>query len=70
MVTDIIHRIRLVLAKPGVTPAGLARKAGLHANTLYGAEKASWNPTASTLMAIEPHLAELEALPDAPAEAA
>lgn len=67
MVKGTIERIRAVLrTKQGVTPAGLAGKAGLHPNTLYGADKDDWNPTAKTLLLIEPLLPELEALPDRP----
>lgn len=56
MVTDILHRVRSYLAEPGVTKAGLATKAGLHPNTLRDADQDSWNPTAATLKALEPHL--------------
>jgi 3,4-dihydroxy 2-butanone 4-phosphate synthase/GTP cyclohydrolase II len=56
MVNDAIQRVRHALAQPGVTAAGLARKAGLHPNTLYGADKDGWNPNARTLIALEPHL--------------
>lgn len=56
MVTDILHRVRSHLAMPGVTKAGLAIKAGLHPNTLRDADQESWNPTAATLRALEPHL--------------
>jgi DNA-binding XRE family transcriptional regulator len=45
MVTDFIERVRAALKQDGVTAAGLAKKAGLHRNTLYGAEREDWNPT-------------------------
>jgi 3,4-dihydroxy 2-butanone 4-phosphate synthase/GTP cyclohydrolase II len=61
MVDEAIQRVRLALAN-GEKPSALARKAGLHPNTLYGAEAPGWNPKASTLIALEPHLPEL---PDA-----
>jgi lambda repressor-like predicted transcriptional regulator len=64
MVRNTIERIRAVLKKQGVTPAGLAKRAELHPNTLYGADKEGWNPTATTLIAVEPFLDELERLPD------
>lgn len=60
MVTDFIERVRAALKAPGVTPAGLARKAGLHRNTLYGAELETWNPTADVLKALEPHIEDIE----------
>lgn len=56
MVTDLIERIRAALREEGVTPGGLASKAGLHRNTLYGWERTDWNPTAATLKALEPHV--------------
>lgn len=58
MVHEAIQRVRLALSQ-GEKAASLARKAGLHPNTLYGAESESWNPTANTLKALEPHLPEL-----------
>lgn len=60
MVTDFIERVRAALKRDGVTPAGLARKAGLHRNTLYGADREGWNPTADVLKAIEPHVIAIE----------
>jgi lambda repressor-like predicted transcriptional regulator len=61
MVTDFIERVRAALQRDGVTPAGLARKAGLHRNTLYGADKDGWNPTADVLKALEPQIIAIEA---------
>lgn len=60
MVTNFIERIRAALRQPGVTPSGLARKAGLHRNTLYGADRDGWNPTAAVLTALEPHIESIE----------
>lgn len=60
MVTDFLERVRSALRQTGVTPAGLARKAGLHRNTLYGADKGDWNPTAAILTALEPHIEAIE----------
>lgn len=60
MVTDFIERVRAALKRDGVTPAGLAKKAGLHRNTLYGAEADGWNPTAAILTALEPHIEAIE----------
>lgn len=60
MVTDFIERVRAALKRDGVTAAGLAKRAGLHRNTLYGAESLDWNPTAAVLTAIEPHIEAIE----------
>jgi hypothetical protein len=60
MVSDFIERVRAVLRRDGVTPGGLARKAGLHKNTLYGADRDGWNPTLAVLRALEPVVAEIE----------
>jgi lambda repressor-like predicted transcriptional regulator len=61
MVTDFIERVRSALKRDGVTAAGLAKRAGLHRNTLYGAEAQGWNPTAAVLTALEPHIEAIEA---------
>lgn len=60
MVTDFIDRVRAALKRDGVTAAGLAKRAGLHRNTLYGAERGDWNPTAAILTALEPHVEAIE----------
>ena len=60
MVTDFIERVRAALRKDGVTAGGLAKKAGLHRNTLYGADKPDWNPTADVLKKLEPHIIAIE----------
>ena len=73
MVTDLIERVRAALRQKGVTAVALAGKAGLHRNTLYGVEREDWNPTAATLMALEPHILTIEAgewQADEPAKAA
>lgn len=69
MVTDFIKRVRSAMQVEGVTHAGLARKAGLHRNTLYGVERDDWNPTATVLKALEPHVLEIEAGRWSPPEA-
>ena len=43
--------------------AGLARAAGLHANTLRDCSEPGWNPTAETLAKIERFLSENDATP-------
>lgn len=60
MVNDTINHIRATLQQPGWTKTGLAKLAGLHPNTLLGADDDNWNPTAATLRAVEPHLPPLE----------
>src|SRR5688572_19789240 len=49
MTTPIIQRVRDLIAEGRMTRAGLARAAGLHANTLRDCTEESWNPTADTL---------------------
>lgn len=74
MVTDFIERVRSALKREGVTAGGLAVKAGLHRNTLYGADRPDWNPTAAVLTALEPHIESIERgewrEPEAPTQAA
>ena len=60
MVRDFIERVRAALKQDRVTPGGLATRAGLHRNTLYGAESPDWNPTAAVLTALEPHIEAIE----------
>lgn len=61
-ISHIPERVRYAL-KQGETPASLAKKAGLHRNTLYGCESERWNPTLDTLTKLAPHLPELPARP-------
>ena len=56
MVRNTIERIRAHLREPGVTKKGLAEQAGLHPNTLQGVDDDRWNPSASTLIALERQL--------------
>jgi 3,4-dihydroxy 2-butanone 4-phosphate synthase / GTP cyclohydrolase II len=49
MNTSIIDRVRDLVLDGRMSRAGLARAAGLHANTLRDCTEASWNPTAETL---------------------
>jgi DNA-binding phage protein len=48
-VTDLIERVRKLVTEGGMSRAGLARAAGLHANTLRDCTSPGWNPTADTL---------------------
>ena len=49
----IITRVRRLVNEGGMTRAGLARAAGLHANTLRDCTEEEWNPTAETLAKLE-----------------
>ena len=44
-----IERVRLIVTQGGMSKAGLARAAGLHANTLRDCTEHGWNPTTETL---------------------
>ncbi len=53
MSTNVIERVRIMVTQGEMTRAGLARAAGLHANTLRDCTEAEWNPTAETLGKLE-----------------
>ncbi|MGC6400141.1 3,4-dihydroxy-2-butanone-4-phosphate synthase [Sphingomonas sp. FW199] len=53
MSTDLIARVRKLVVEGGMSRSGLARAAGLHANTLRDLEQPDWNPTADTLRKLE-----------------
>jgi 3,4-dihydroxy 2-butanone 4-phosphate synthase / GTP cyclohydrolase II len=53
MSTDLIDRIRRLVTEGGMSRTGLARAAGLHANTLRDLTQPGWNPTAETLSKLE-----------------
>jgi 3,4-dihydroxy 2-butanone 4-phosphate synthase / GTP cyclohydrolase II len=53
MSTDLIERVTTLVSTGGMTRAGLARAAGLHANTLRDCGEPGWNPTADTLGKLE-----------------
>ena len=57
MSTPLIDRVRTLVASGDITKAGLARAAGLHANSLRRLDEADWNPTAETLIKLEKLLA-------------
>jgi 3,4-dihydroxy 2-butanone 4-phosphate synthase/GTP cyclohydrolase II len=46
MSTPIIEKVRVLVTEGSMTRAGLARAAGLHANTLRDCTDGDWNPTA------------------------
>ncbi len=58
MSTSIIDKVRDIVATGTMTKAGLARAAGLHANTLRDCADNSWNPTNDTLAKLEAFLLE------------
>jgi 3,4-dihydroxy 2-butanone 4-phosphate synthase/GTP cyclohydrolase II len=58
-----IERVRTLVAQGRMSRAGLARAAGLHANTLRDCTETGWNPTAETLAKIERFLSENDATP-------
>ena len=53
MSTQLIERVRRLVADGGMSRSGLARAAGLHANTLRDLMEDGWNPTADTLGKLE-----------------
>src|SRR5688500_686771 len=57
MSSIVISQVRQIIADGRMTRAGLARAAGLHANTLRDCTEPSWNPTAETLGKLERFLA-------------
>ena len=57
MATPILERVRSLVTQGGMSRSGLARAAGLHANTLRDADQPGWNPTAETLRKLETYLA-------------
>jgi 3,4-dihydroxy 2-butanone 4-phosphate synthase / GTP cyclohydrolase II len=56
MSTLLIEKLRGLVSDGGLSKSGLARAAGLHANTLRDLEQADWNPTAETLKKLESYL--------------
>ncbi|XUU60284.1 3,4-dihydroxy-2-butanone-4-phosphate synthase [Erythrobacter sp. HA6-11] len=52
----VIERVRDLITSGDMTKSGLARAAGLHANTLRDAGENAWNPTAETLAKLESFL--------------
>ena len=53
MARNLIERIALLINEGGMSRSGLARAAGLHANTLRDCGEPHWNPTAETLGKLE-----------------
>ena len=57
MSTSILERVRSLVGDGTVSKSGLAKAAGLHANTLRDVESADWNPTSETLRKLEDWIA-------------
>src|SRR3546814_16422263 len=57
MSTQLIDRIRAIVDDGSMSRSGLARAAGLHANSLRDLDSPGWNPTAETLRKLENWLA-------------
>ena len=56
MSTQLINKLRSLVNDGGLSRSGLARAAGLHANTLRDLDEPGWNPTAETLRKLESYL--------------
>ncbi len=59
----LIDRVRDLVASGGISRSGLARAAGLHANSLRSLDEQEWNPTADTLRKLESYLTQREKRP-------
>ncbi|WP_373289705.1 3,4-dihydroxy-2-butanone-4-phosphate synthase, partial [Polymorphobacter multimanifer] len=57
---SLISRVRNLVAAGEETRSGLARAAGLHANSLRNLEDDDWNPTTETLRKLEDYLGKRE----------
>ena len=56
MSMQLITKLRSLVNDGGLSRSGLARAAGLHANTLRDLDQPDWNPTADTLRKLESYL--------------
>jgi 3,4-dihydroxy 2-butanone 4-phosphate synthase/GTP cyclohydrolase II len=63
MSTNLLDRVRRLVNDGGMSRAGLARAAGLHANTLRDCTEDGWNPTAETLRKLEAFLWDADEAP-------
>lgn len=63
MTSQIIDRVRAIVESGKLTRAGLARAAGLHANTLRDCTQPDWNPTSETLNKLNRFLSENDDTP-------
>lgn len=60
MSTALIDTVRTLVTAGGMSRSGLARAAGLHANSLRRLGESDWNPTADTLAKLESYLVKRE----------
>ncbi|AMK25053.1 MULTISPECIES: 3,4-dihydroxy-2-butanone-4-phosphate synthase [unclassified Sphingobium] len=60
MSSALIDTVRSLVTDGGMSRSGLARAAGLHANSLRKLGEADWNPTAETLGKLESYLIKRE----------
>jgi len=60
MSTQLIQEIQSLIANGDISRSGLARAAGLHANSLRKLGDGEWNPTAETLSKLEAYLLKRE----------
>ncbi len=54
----VVEKVRALVSEGALSKSGLARAAGLHANTLRDCTEDSWNPTADTLGKLERFLVQ------------
>ncbi|QUT06153.1 3,4-dihydroxy-2-butanone-4-phosphate synthase [Sphingobium phenoxybenzoativorans] len=60
MSSSLIDSLRNLVTEGGLSRSGLARAAGLHANSLRRLGESDWNPTADTLVKLESYLLRRE----------
>ena len=60
MSSALLDTVRNLVTEGGMSRSGLARAAGLHANSLRKLGEADWNPTADTLGKLEAYLMKRE----------
>lgn len=60
MSSSLLESLRSLISEGGMSRSGLARAAGLHANSLRRLGEADWNPTADTLGKLEAYLQRRE----------
>lgn len=60
MSSTLIDKVRSLVSEGGMSRSGLARAAGLHANSLRKLGEIDWNPTADTLGKLETYILKRE----------
>ncbi len=63
MSENTVEKVRKIVSEGLMTRAGLARAAGLHANTLRDCAEDGWNPTTETLSKLDHFLTENDETP-------